>query len=96
VPGPPGATPDAPPGPPPSESLARVYLDTSTSNAGALRADLALVGPDRMLFGTDSPPTTVPVEKGLALVRELDVTDEERQAILGTNAERLFGLTKSS
>ena len=92
VPGPPGSTPDAPPGPPPSESLARVYLDTSTSNAGALRADIALVGPERMLFGTDSPPTTVPVEKGLAMVRGLDVTEDEREGILGANAERLFGL----
>jgi aminocarboxymuconate-semialdehyde decarboxylase len=96
VPGPPGSTPDAPPGPPPSEALARVYLDTSTSSAQALQADMALVGAGRMLFGTDSPPTTVPVERGLAMVRELDVPEADRQAILGANAERLFGLAETT
>ena len=96
VPGPPGSTPDAPPGPPPSEALARVYLDTSTSSAQALQADMALVGAGRMLFGTDSPPTTVPVEKGLAMVRALDVTEGDREAILGGNAERLFGLAETT
>ena len=96
VPGPPGSTPDPAPGGPPSDARARVYLDTATSSVHALQADLALVGVERMLFGTDSPPTTVPVEDGLAMVRGLDVSDEERQAILGANAERLFGLEEST
>jgi predicted TIM-barrel fold metal-dependent hydrolase len=96
VPGPPGSTPDPPAGGRPSEGLARVYLDTATSSAQALQADVALVGVERMLFGTDSPPTTVPVEKGLAMVRDLDVPDNDRQAILGGNAQRLFGLAEAA
>jgi predicted TIM-barrel fold metal-dependent hydrolase len=92
VPGPPGATPEPAFEGPPSRQLARVYVDTATSNRSALDADLALVGAERMLFGSDSPPTTVPVEKGLAMVAELDVSEEEREAILGGNARRLFDL----
>jgi aminocarboxymuconate-semialdehyde decarboxylase len=76
----------------PSRALARVYVDTATTSEAALAADLALMGPERLLFGTDSPPTTVPVEDALALVRRLDVAEEERRAILGGNARRLFGL----
>ncbi|MGI8631139.1 MAG: amidohydrolase family protein [Solirubrobacterales bacterium] len=92
VPGPPGSTPEAPPGGPPSEQLARVHVDTGTSSASALAADLAMVGVQRMLFGTDSPPATVPVEKGLGLVRDMDIAEDDKDAILGENARKLFGL----
>ncbi len=92
VPGPPGSAPEDTPGIVPSEELALVNVDTATSSKGALAADLAVFGSGRMLFGTDSPPATVPVEHGLKLVRELDIPAEERDAVLGGNAERLFGL----
>jgi aminocarboxymuconate-semialdehyde decarboxylase len=90
APGPPG--PPEPPHEPPSSALGRVYLDTSTSSAAALRADLELVGAERLLFGTDSPPTTVPVERGLAMVDALPLSDGDKRDVLGGNAERLFGL----
>ena len=48
-------------------------------------------GAHRILFGTDSPWGGQ--AEDLALFRTLPLTQEEQQAILGDNAQRLFGLT---
>lgn len=48
-------------------------------------------GAHRILFGTDSPWGGQ--AEDLALFRALPLTQEEQQAILGDNAQRLFGLT---
>lgn len=47
-------------------------------------------GAERVLFGTDSPWGGQ--EEGLARLRALPLTPEEREAILGGNARRLLGL----
>jgi predicted TIM-barrel fold metal-dependent hydrolase len=46
-----------------------------------------------MLFGTDSPPTTTPVERALEMVRSLPVPEHEHERILGGNAAELFGIS---
>ena len=43
-----------------------------------------------IMFGTDYPYTTIPPMK--ADVTELDLSEEDRDAILGGNAARLFGI----
>lgn len=92
--GPPGGGPPAQAsgGPPPSELLSRIYVDTATSSRHALQADVDVLGADRMLFGTDSPPTSTPLEAALGAVRGLGISDAERQAILGGTAQELFDL----
>jgi len=72
----------------------KVWLETSFSLAmlGAERAT-ALIrahGIDRVLFGTDWPWKCHSEE--VALVRGLDLSDEEKAMILGGNARRLFGI----
>lgn len=71
-----------------------LYLDTSYSLAdlgGERMAGLIRThGPDRVLFGTDSPWTDQSAE--LAGVRALSLAREEIDGILGGNAQRLLKL----
>ena len=82
-------------GPPISEQLRRIYVDTGTPSVPALRAALEVFGPDRMLFGTDSPPLATPLDAALAAVDALGLSDEDRSKVLGGNAVELFGLASA-
>jgi hypothetical protein len=79
-----------------SERLAGrdVWLDTAYT-PGHLPAEefVAIVrahGADRVLFGSDGPWTDAAEE--IALLREIGLTAEELEGVLGGNAERLLGL----
>jgi aminocarboxymuconate-semialdehyde decarboxylase len=77
-----------------AEAFRRFYADTAVSgSAAALRCGLEFFGADRIVLGTDFPfeGEAVPVAI-LRSVRELDVPDATRQAILGGNARRLLRL----
>jgi aminocarboxymuconate-semialdehyde decarboxylase len=76
---------------PPSEYLRRLYYDTVNFDADALRLGLAFAGVDRIVFGSDYPHQVGSIDRALAAVRSLDLTDAERDALLGGNAARLLG-----
>jgi predicted TIM-barrel fold metal-dependent hydrolase len=73
------------------------YADTACFGAeDPLRTSIRFFGPDRMLFASDSPYDP---EKGPGYIRatiknlnDLDLTDEDREAIFRDNAAKLFGL----
>ncbi|MBD0329782.1 MAG: amidohydrolase [Thermoleophilia bacterium] len=77
---------------PPSAYLRRVYVDTANASVPNHLANLEVVGAERVLFGTDSPPLATPLEDAIALVDALPVAEAEREQILRGNAERLFRL----
>jgi predicted TIM-barrel fold metal-dependent hydrolase len=76
----------------PSAALRDVYVDTATPSALAIAAALETFGPQRMLFGTDSPPLTVPLDAARATVDRLTLPAEARERVLSGNARTLFGL----
>jgi len=73
----------------PSEYLRRIWVDTASPSALSLRANLEVLGPDRVLFGSDSPPLATPPAAAIGRVRQL--VDE---AVLEANARQLFGLAR--
>jgi predicted TIM-barrel fold metal-dependent hydrolase len=88
-PGPPG--PPAPVTDPASGKLRRIHVDTATPSALALAAAAEVFGTDRLLFGTDSPPLTAPLQSSVDMVRGLP----DERLIFAENARLLFGLEES-
>jgi aminocarboxymuconate-semialdehyde decarboxylase len=84
------------PGPPPTAALDRVYVDTATPEFHHLVANLEALGAERMLFGTDSPPSPWPVGDAVELVRRLPIGEPERQRIFSENARKLLKLEPST
>ena len=82
---------------PPSTYLRNFYYDCITHSEAALRFLIDSVGADRVVFGSDYPGFAAgksgehyqPREWLVGLDR---ITDEEKDAILGGNLERLLGL----
>ena len=84
-----------------------IHLDTSSSNgwlrylpgltlADVFRQTLETLGPDRLLFGTDSSffprGWQQPVfDAQMSILRDLGIDDDARAQILGANFDRVFG-----
>jgi aminocarboxymuconate-semialdehyde decarboxylase len=74
----------------PTEYLRRIWYDCITYDLGALRYLVSVVGADRVLFGTDWPHQVHDIAGSLANTAALPA--DQRDAIRGGNAARLFGL----
>jgi aminocarboxymuconate-semialdehyde decarboxylase len=74
----------------PTDYLRRIWYDCITYDPGALRYLISVVGPERVMFGTDWPHQVHDVAGSLANTGALPT--QERDAIRGTNAIALFRL----
>jgi len=72
----------------PSRYYQRIYLDTVSTSALALRYACEFVGPDRLLFGSDHP--WMDISLFVELINQMDIPAEEKDKIFGLNAQRLF------
>ena len=76
------------------EVIKNVYFDTAVSpflyRPQVVRTVVDLIGPDKILFGTDFP--LIQPKRLLRYVEEAGLEQEARDAILGGNAARLLGL----
>jgi aminocarboxymuconate-semialdehyde decarboxylase len=73
----------------PREFLQSFYYDTLTHNTDALDYLNRMVGPRRILYGSDYPFEMLD-ESGPARVRDLEITPEDLAAILGGNAKSVL------
>lgn len=80
---------------PPSTYVRKLFLDTVTFGPAPLRLALDVVGGEQVVFGTDGPPVPFAASRHMATVRDLGLDQATTAAILGGNAQRLFGLTTS-
>ncbi len=76
---------------PPSFYLKQMYFDTITHSREALAYLVDLVGPDRVLMGSDYP-FDMGYERPAELVRSLGLSKDEEYQILGGNAGQLLNL----
>lgn len=75
----------------PLEQLRRFYFDALTHDADALRFLVGKVGADRIMIGTDAP-FDMAEEDPVAMIEALpDLSDRQREQILGRNALALLG-----
>jgi aminocarboxymuconate-semialdehyde decarboxylase len=75
---------------PPSDHLRRLYTDTVCVWPPALRSTVAMLGPERVMIGTDYPFWDP--RRTLDTVAEAGLSDEAVAQIRRGNAEALFGL----
>jgi aminocarboxymuconate-semialdehyde decarboxylase len=77
---------------PPSRYVGRFYYDCLTHNEAALRFIIDTVGVDRVVLGSDWP-YDMGIESPVEWVNSLEsLTQQEKEAILWKNLEKLLGL----
>jgi aminocarboxymuconate-semialdehyde decarboxylase len=80
---------------PPDAYLERAHYDCMVADSDSLEFLVARVGADRVMIGTDFPFKSDVPQGAAAWVSEHPGLDtDQRSAILGGNARRLFGLSE--
>jgi predicted TIM-barrel fold metal-dependent hydrolase len=74
---------------PPSEDLARLFVDAVLYHPRALRAAADLVGVTKIVFGTDHPFSVADPQANLDAI-DATCADDDRESVLHRNAEALF------
>ena len=75
----------------PSEYLKKLYFDSIVHSVAALQYLVQIVGADRVVVGTDYPMAMGDFEP-IRKINLLNLTDEERSQVLGSNAARALNL----
>ncbi len=74
----------------PTDFLKNIYVDTSGDKTRVnLDAALELFGPRHILWGSDYPAKKYPAVS-MQAIRDLDISEEDKQGILGGNLEKLL------
>jgi predicted TIM-barrel fold metal-dependent hydrolase len=76
----------------PSTYLKRIFTDTTSHSPAVLRANVAVMGPGQVMFGTDFPPASTPLNAAIGVVDSLGLSDDEADAVFGRTARTLFKL----
>jgi predicted TIM-barrel fold metal-dependent hydrolase len=91
--GPPSGPPaGGPPITPLAQLLRQVYVDTATPSSRAIAAAVDAFGAGNVLFGSDTPPMSAPLDAATARLTGLGLSPEDLAAIQYRNAAGLFGI----
>ncbi len=77
---------------PPSHYLKRVYTDSIIYDNDVLMSTLAFNGPEMLVLGSDDPHQIGDIEHAVSRINQLEISDHDKQLILGENAKKLLKL----
>ena len=70
----------------------QVYVDTISYHLPAMRCCLDWLGPDHIMLGTDYAHPVGHIEEAICYVRDMGLSEEDTDKILGGNAIKIFDL----
>jgi aminocarboxymuconate-semialdehyde decarboxylase len=80
----------------PLDSFRRFYVDTADHPASTLKCVLDFFGPERLVLGTNYPygpeEGCVLIKNSLAAIDGLNLTEKDKEKVLGGNAAEILGL----
>jgi aminocarboxymuconate-semialdehyde decarboxylase len=77
---------------PPSDYLKQIWMDSIIYDNDVFMSAFAFSGPDKIMLGSDFPHQIGDLEHAVNRIKNLDIDEDEKEKILGTNAEKLFKL----
>ncbi len=78
---------------PPASYIKQLYFDTVSLHPPAVLCAVQTIGADHVLFGSDFPPVPIPLKRSVDTVRDVSISEQDKQKILGANAAKLLGLS---
>lgn len=77
---------------PPAEYMKRLYFDTVCYHPPAVQCAIDTIGIDHVVFGSDTPPVPITLVRAVDTVKQLKISNEEKEKVLGGNAAKLLEL----
>lgn len=75
---------------PPSHYLKKIWMDSICYDEHILMSTYAYSGADKIPLGTDFPHQLTDIQQAVNRIKQLSITKEEKEKILGENAAKLL------
>ncbi|MGD2200779.1 MAG: amidohydrolase family protein [Candidatus Bathyarchaeota archaeon] len=75
---------------PPSHYLEKIFMDSIIYNNDVLLSALAFCGPEKIVLGSDDPHQIGDIEHAVERIRDLEISEDEKNMILSENARKLL------
>jgi len=77
---------------PPSEYMKRIWVDSICYDKNVFMCGYSLFGPNKIVLGSDFPMGISDFEMAVKRIKDLKISEEDKEKILGENAKKLLGL----
>jgi len=77
---------------PPNHYLKKLYMDSIIYDNDVLMSSIAFCGAEKIVLGSDDPHQIGDIEQAVERIKQLEISDQDKQLILGENAKKLLKL----